>query len=98
KRPAQPAHQGRRHGLEGDADAEIGGPPYHADRGPGEIGEFAMPRDGRAHDATPTRAGAGTGSREVSLRVSSTIVVRVDRTPGIRPNRVRSSCPRCSAS
>ena len=43
-------------------------------------------------------ADSDSGSRDVSLTVSRTIVVRVERTPGMRPIRARSSVPRCSGS
>ena len=60
--PAQRRHQRRRHRLERDADAEVGGAPDDADRSPREVREapFAR-RRGRRHDAITPPAGAGTG-------------------------------------
>ena len=54
-RPAQPAHQRRRHRLERDADAEIRRAPDQADGDPRGVGELALPQRPRAHGATSSR-------------------------------------------
>ena len=63
--------------------AEIRRAPYKADRDPGEVGELPL---AVAHDASWSRSFGRPitiGMREVSFTVSSTIVVRVEVTPGV---------------
>ena len=43
-------------------------------------------------------SGTGSGRRDSSLMVSSTMVVRVERTAGTAPTLSRRSLPRCSGS
>ncbi len=96
ERPAQAAHQRRRHRFEADPNAEIRRAPDQADRDPREIGQLASRRASGVIGAplrvsrsavvafpSPSRARSSCGSNERRARLAK---------------RVRSRWPRCSAS
>ena len=91
----KPGQQRDRDRFERDADAEVRRAPEHAHDDPRGVGELALAsrRSNRRHDSF-----LAIGMRDVSFTVSSTMVVRVEVTPGTDAICRRSIWPRCSAS